>query len=167
MRVDLAREAMGRRRSRSSAAWGRDDPEQPTPAVAQRMSAVRTRDTTPELLLRRALFASGLRYRLHDRRLPGCPDIVLVSKRVAVFVDGDFWHGRSWRSRGFASLDEQFARWHNGRWWLRKIRENIARDRRQTRRLQRMGWRVVRIRDSEITRDLNTCVVRLRRTVGL
>lgn len=130
------------------------------------MAAVRGKDTRPELRLRRALHAAGLRYRVHYGRLVGRPDVAFPSSKVAVFVDGDFWHGRSWRTRGFRSLEEQFGRWRNSEWWLAKVRENILRDRRQTRALRRQGWTVLRLRDRDIERDLLACVVRVRDAVA-
>src|SRR5437762_11927058 len=99
------------------------------PEVTSRiMAAVHATNTRPELTLRRALHAAGLRYRVHYRTVAGRPDVVFPARKVAVFVDGDFWHGRSYRARGFRSLEEQFARWNNPEWWLAKIRANVARD---------------------------------------
>ncbi len=72
------------------------------------MAAVRSQDSRAELLLRRALHAKGLRYRLHARDLPGRPDIVFRRNHVAVFVDGDLWHGNAWRVRGLAALSDLF-----------------------------------------------------------
>src|SRR5438445_1927674 len=129
------------------------------------MASVPTRNTSHETLLRTALHRRGLRYRLHVTTLPGRPDIVLPRSRVVVFVDGDFWHGQSWRARGFSSLEAQFARWHNSAWWLRKVRGNVQRDRRQDRALRDLGWTVLRIRDSAIERDLERCVGRVLKAV--
>ena len=129
------------------------------------MGAVASTNTRPELALRRALHRVGLRYRLHHAALPGRPDVVFPRQRVAVFVDGDYWHGRSWRGRGFTSLEAQFARWNNSAWWLAKIQGNIRRDRRQTQALKRQGWTVLRFRDTSIEKDLPGCVKRTLRAV--
>src|SRR5258708_22510797 len=96
------------------------------------MRRVRSRDTTPELLLRRALWAAGLRFRTCCTTLPGKPDIVIHSKRMAIFIDGDFWHGGQWRRRPVASLGDQFRQTESPGYWLRKIRRNIDRDCRAT-----------------------------------
>jgi len=71
--------------------------------ISRVMRRVRSRDTTPELLLRKALWAAGLRFRTCSTDLPGKPDIVVHSKRLAIFIDGDFWHGGQWRRRKLAS----------------------------------------------------------------
>ena len=118
------------------------------------MSAVRSRNTRPEMMLRSGLHRRGLRYTLHDGRFAGHPDLAFPGRRVAVFVDGDFWHGKGFRARGFRSLEAQFAHWRNSEWWLNKIQSNIARDKRQSRQLRRNGWRVVRVSESKILQDL-------------
>jgi DNA mismatch endonuclease (patch repair protein) len=123
-------------------------------AVTSRiMAAVRSKDTEPELLLRRVLHRRGLRYRLHARALPGRPDIVFARARLAVFVDGDFWHGQGWRERGFASFEEQFARHRDPERWRAKIERNMARDEEVNHALNSLGWRVLRVWESDIRRD--------------
>src|SRR5262245_27046521 len=93
-----------------------------TSAVAS--AASRKRDTKVELLLRRALWRRGLRYRVDVATLPGRPDIVFVGRRLVVFCDGDFWHGRDLRRRL-----RRLASGHNPRYWVEKIRGNVRRDR--------------------------------------
>jgi DNA mismatch endonuclease (patch repair protein) len=111
------------------------------------MARVRTRDTAPELALRRALWAAGVRgWRLH-RRLPGKPDVVWIGRRVAVFVDGAFWHGHP-----------DYYRGQSGTFWDEKIAGNRARDRRVDDELVEAGWRVVRLWDFEVERDPEACV---------
>ena len=125
------------------------------PAVTSKiMAAVRSKDTEPEWLLRRELHRRGLRYRLHDRRLPGCPDLVFMRARAAVFVDGDFWHGHGWKERGFASWEEQFAGHRDPTKWRAKIARNIERDREVDRLLAELGWRVLRVLESAIRSDV-------------
>jgi len=92
------------------------------------MSAVKNRDSKAELLLRRALFARGFRYRVHVRKLIGNPDIVFPGARVAVFVDGDFWHGNAWRLWGLASFEGQFRFKSNPDFWRIKITRTVERD---------------------------------------
>lgn len=96
----------------------------------------------------------------------GSPDIAFPRQRVAVFVDGAFWHGRSWKSRGYTSLEAQFQHWRNGDWWLEKVRANLRRDHRQTRQLRRGGWSVIRITDDEIARSLDRAVSRVARGIS-
>lgn len=124
------------------------------PAVTSRiMSAVRSRDTGPELRLRRELHRRGLRYRVH-RPLVGRPDIVFARARVAVFVDGDFWHGNTWRLRGASSLAEYLDGRGNAAFWHSKISATIARDETVTRQLSEQGWRVLRLWESDLDRNL-------------
>jgi len=118
------------------------------------MAAVRGRDTRPELLLRRALHARGLRYRVHPRNVTGRPDLANRSRRVAVFVDGDFWHGNpeEWRRRGFDSLEAQFHGGNRAK-WVAKIRRNVERDSEVDDALAAAGWRVLRFWESEVRAD--------------
>jgi DNA mismatch endonuclease, patch repair protein len=95
------------------------------------------------------LWKRGLRYRLNVAALPGRPDIVFVRERVVVFCDGDFWHGRNLVER-IAKLNQG----HNASYWVAKVQANVARDDRQTRALEAEGWRVVRLWETEIARDV-------------
>jgi len=117
------------------------------------MAAVRNRDSVAELALRRRLFMNGIRYRLKSK-LPGKPDIVFPKQRLVVFVDGDLWHGNSWRVRGLPSLEAQFP--NNTSWWTEKISRTIARDRTVTDLLTSQGWVVLRYWESDVLSDPNT-----------
>lgn len=122
---------------------------QPASAVSSGIKKrVRAKDTTPELLLRRAVWGQGLRYRLHGRDLPGRPDLVFTRARVAVFCDGDFWHGRDWAQRR-----RRLRAGANASYWLDKIRSNRARDRRVNRALTALGWVVLRFWETDIKAD--------------
>ena len=124
------------------------------------MRRVRGRDTTPELRLRRALWARGLRYSVTPAALPGKPDIVFPGARLAIFVDGDYWHGNQWRRRGKVALEEQFAASSaaSRAYWLRKIRRNMRRDCEMSAALLRAGWVTLRLWESQITADMEECV---------
>ncbi|MER3453275.1 MAG: very short patch repair endonuclease [Chloroflexota bacterium] len=95
------------------------------------MSRMPRESTGPELALRRLLHARGLRFRLHRRDLPGTPDIVLPRARIAVFVDGCFWHG----CPEHGTLPK-----HNREWWAAKLAANVERDRRKDEELVALGW---------------------------
>jgi DNA mismatch endonuclease, patch repair protein len=112
------------------------------------IAASAKRDTNPELMLRRALRGKGLRYKLDVASLPGRPDLVVPGARLAVFCDGDFWHGRQLRRRL-----EKLAGGHNSAYWVAKIKSNVARDRRIKRRLKDSGWTVVRLWESDVRAD--------------
>ena len=83
------------------------------------MSAIKSKDTEPELLVRKALWKDGYRYRINVRKLPGKPDIVFTKAKIAVFCDGDFWHGHNWAVRGLPSLEEELKKYSE--FWKSKI----------------------------------------------
>lgn len=122
------------------------------------MRLVHSKDTTPEILFRRELWLKGYRYKVAPLNLPGKPDIVFQAKRVAIFIDGDFWHGNQWRKRGLSALEEQFSETISIKYWLKKIRRNMYRDTIVTSSLLSAGWTVLRYWESEIKTDLDRCV---------
>ena len=130
------------------------------------MSRVRHRDSRAELALRRALHAAGLRYRLHAPDVLGRPDLVIRSRRLAVFVDGDLWHGNpeEVRRRGRASLAELFPT--RTEWWVAKIERTMARDREVTTTLRAQGWTVVRLWEHDVLRDPRRCARSVLAAVG-
>jgi len=111
------------------------------------MSRIRSRNTKPELVVRRLVFARGLRYRLHSKGLPGRPDMVFARSRVVVFIDGDFWHGFDW----------PLLKPKLGDYWRDKIQGNIERDERHTEALQQMGWTVIRIWEHQVKQAPTAC----------
>lgn len=134
--------------------------------MSRAMRAVKSADTSPERILRKGLSARGLRYRLHSRRLPGCPDIVFVSAKVAVFVDGDYWHGNQWKLRGHKSLKSQFSNIRHRAYWEKKIERNMARDRKVSAALRKEGWKVIRVWESDIKTRPAWAVDRIQRAVA-
>ncbi len=109
----------------------------------RQMAAVRTQHTAPEIAVRKAMHARGLRFRLHRRDLPGRPDIVLAKHRTAVFVHGCFWHGCTLCDRGTRRPKS------NAGFWSAKLDENRRRDARNTADLTRLGWHVVVVWECE------------------
>lgn len=99
------------------------------------MSRIRGRDTKPEMLVRQGLHARGLRYRLHDRKLPGCPDLVFPRHNAVVFVHGCFWHAHGCAMSKLPTTRQDF--------WKKKLEGNAARDRASIDALQAAGWRVM------------------------
>lgn len=122
-----------------------------TPEISLRMSRVRQRDTANEMRLRTRLWALGFRYRKNYRPLPGSPDVAFLGSRIAVFVDGEFWHGFDW-----PRAQHRIVR--NRQYWIPKIEANILRDQRVDAELQRMGWIVLRFWSRRVSDDLNGCV---------
>lgn len=124
------------------------------------MSAIPSKDTEPELMLRKALWKENLRYRVNYKKLPGKPDIVFTKYHVAVFCDGDYWHGHNWAIRGLGSLEEELAGYSE--FWRKKILGNIERDTKNNRALQDTGWTVIRLWESDIRADINSCIQRIK-----
>ena len=116
------------------------------------MSRVRTKDTAPEIALRRALWASGVRgWRLHPKDLPGKPDLVFRRARLSVFVDGAFWHGHP-----------DYYHGQSGAFWDAKIARNRERDRETNAALRELGWTVLRLWDFEIDANPEECASLVR-----
>lgn len=107
------------------------------------MAAIKGRDTKPEMMVRRFLFARGLRYRVNNRKLPGSPDIVLKKYRTVVFIDGCFWHGHE--NCRYFRLPKS-----NVDFWRQKIALNIARDYVANVDLRLAGWRVIRVWECDV-----------------
>ena len=131
-----------------------------SPRASAVMRANRREGGRAETLLRKAMRANGLRFRVHVRELPGVPDAVFPHARVCVFCDGDFWHGRHW-----IDLRRALATRANSRYWLAKIEANRRRDRRQVRQLRAAGWRVVRLWERDILKNPEAAVRRVVRYV--
>jgi DNA mismatch endonuclease, patch repair protein len=106
---------------------------------------VRSTNTEPELDLRRTLWAKRLRFQLNVSTLPGKPDIVFKRQKVAIFVDGDFWHGRDWKT-----LRKKLRNRANGDYWIQKIKYNRSRDRIVSRKLATQGWHVIRVWEKDV-----------------
>lgn len=120
------------------------------------MSRIRGKNTKPEMRLRTALHIRGLRFRLHRKELPGSPDIVFVRQKIAVFVDGCFWHGCPSHSVQPRT---------NTRFWSEKIGKNRARDRKTSRQLKELGWTVLRVWEHELKRDASGAAGAIERAV--
>lgn len=119
------------------------------------MSRIRATNTQPEIRLRKALWSLGLRYRVRSR-LPGRPDLVVRSLNTVLFIDGCFWH----RCPKHATTPNA-----NSEFWRRKLRTNVARDKRVEKELQAMGLRVIRIWEHEVVKDADRAAKRLMRRI--
>ena len=115
------------------------------------MSHIRNKDTKAEILLRKALWSRGLRYRKNFKELPGRPDIVLTKYKIAIFCDGDFWHGK-----GFKKPGEQVST--NKKFWIKKLGSNVKHDQEINDLLAEQGWIVLRFWESDIKKNLNKCI---------
>jgi DNA mismatch endonuclease (patch repair protein) len=117
------------------------------------MQHIRSKDTSVELKLRKALWRKGIRYRKNYKILPGKPDIAITKYRIAVFCDSDYFHGKDWEK-----LQEHIRRGNNSEYWLIKIERNIERDEEVNRALKAIDWIVIRFWSSDINKHLNECV---------
>lgn len=122
------------------------------------MSSVRGKNNRAEVALRKALWRRGFRYRLYAKDLPGTPDIVFRRHKLAVFVDGDFWHGRVLRERGPGALAASI-RTERRDYWIAKIEKNAARDITSVERLEALKYAVLRFWERDILKDVTPAVV--------
>ena len=114
------------------------------------MSKVRNKHTKPELIVRSRLHHAGFRFRLHDKSLPGTPDLVLKKHRTAIFVNGCFWHGHGCKKSKLPATRTEF--------WQAKIERNKARDAQQKRALTQQGWAVFTIWECKLEGDLSAAI---------
>ena len=123
------------------------------------MQAVRGTGSTIETVLAKALFAQGFRYRKNDKTVYGKPDITFKKFKLAIFVDGEFWHGKNWEIRKFDHKSNQ-------KFWQTKIERNIERDKEVNEKLAEDGWKVLRFWGKEITQNLDQCIVKIKNTIN-
>ncbi|MCB0461300.1 MAG: very short patch repair endonuclease [Flavobacteriaceae bacterium] len=115
------------------------------------MSKIRGKNTKPELLFRKALWAKGVRYRVNSKQLPGKPDISIKKYKLAIFIDGEFWHGYNWdEKRNTIKSNRGF--------WTPKIERNMQRDKEVNQQLHDLGFTVFRFWETEIKTDLDKCI---------
>jgi DNA mismatch endonuclease (patch repair protein) len=119
------------------------------------MSRIRSKNTSVEVLLRKKLSELGLKFEAYYKDLPGNPDIVFPDKKVAVFVDGEFWHGKDFKKRK-QTYNE---------YWRNKITRNMQRDKEVNKSLKKMGWKVLRIWGRDLKKDPNKYIEKIKNLV--
>lgn len=122
------------------------------------MAKVSLKGGKSETILAKAIWNEGIRYRKNYRKLPGSPDIAITKHKIAVFVDGEFWHGENWEERKKKLKS-------NRDYWIEKIEENIARDKRNDNLLIEMGWEPIHFWEKEVKKELDMCVNRIIESV--
>lgn len=123
-----------------------------TPEQRRRnMQAIKSKDTTIELALRKALWGKGIRYRKNCKTLIGKPDIAITKYKIAVFCDSEYWHGFDWENRNQKIKS-------NREYWIPKIERNMARDQEVNAALEQEGWTVIRFWKRQIRKELDRCV---------
>ncbi len=118
------------------------------------MSHIRSKDTSIEIKLRKALWHKGYRYRKNYGALPGKPDIALTKYKIAIFCDSEFFHGKDW----YEILQPRVRRGSNPEFWEKKISRNMVRDRETNRKLAAQDWTVIRFWGYEIDKHLDECI---------
>lgn len=124
------------------------------------MQHIKASDTKIEVLLRKALWQKGYRYRKNYKGLPGKPDIVLTKYKIAIFCDGEFFHGKDWEV-----LKPRLEKSNNSEFWINKISRNIERDDEINKKLLFMGWTVIRFWGNEIKKNVNECIQVIEETI--
>ena len=124
------------------------------------MAMIKSKNTKPEILLRKELWRRGLRYRKNCKQIYGKPDLVFLIKQIAIFIDGEFWHGYN-----FEEIKNRLK--SNKEFWLEKIERNMERDFEITQFLVEQGWAVLRFWDFEIKNDLSRCADKIEHTVKI
>jgi DNA mismatch endonuclease (patch repair protein) len=122
------------------------------------MSHIKSKNTSIEIQLRKALWKEGIRYRKNYKTLPGCPDIAITKYKIAIFCDGEFWHGKNWENKKDSIKT-------NRNYWLPKIDRNIARDNKIEKELENMGWVILRYWGNEIKKNLEDCINEVKETI--
>ena len=115
------------------------------------MRAIKGKNTSIEIALRKELYRRGFRYRINYNKLPGKPDIVFIGKKVAIFCDSEFWHGKNWNEKKKRIKT-------NREYWIPKIERNIERDKQVTQELKEEGWIVLRFWETDIKKSKNKVV---------
>ena len=113
----------------------------------------RSKDTSIELVLRRALWHKGYRYRKNYKKLPGSPDIAFTRQKVVIFCDSEFFHGKDWKVK-----KSKLQKGNNPDFWIAKIERNMKRDLENDKKLKFLGWTVIHFWGGEIKRNLDECV---------
>lgn len=124
------------------------------------MQHIHSQDTKIEVVLRKALWRKGYRYRKNDKRLPGSPDIALTKYKIAVFCDGEFFHGKDWEV-----LKPRLENGNNSEFWISKISRNRTRDDEVNKKLLFMGWTVIRFWGNDIIKKPDACVEVIEETI--
>ncbi|MDO5813465.1 MAG: very short patch repair endonuclease [Bacillota bacterium] len=130
-----------------------------SPEISKRMSHVKTKRNSAEVMLAKSLWHRGYRYRLNYKTLPGSPDIALTKYRIAIFIDGEFWHGKDFEQRKTKLKN-------NKDYWIEKIQENIDRDLKNDKLLRQMDWYPMHFWSNDVIKYCNQCIDEIIYTIG-
>ena len=124
------------------------------------MAAIKNKDTKIEVILRKALYKKGYRYRKNYKELPGKPDIAITKYKIAIFCDSEFFHGKDWKK-----LKKQLIKSNNSDFWIDKISKNIQRDDDVNKQLNALGWTVLRFWGKDIKKHTDDCITAIEEAV--
>lgn len=122
-----------------------------SPEISKRMSHVKTKRNSAEIMIAKSLWHRGYRHRLNYKALPGSPDIALAKYRIAIFIDGEFWHGKDFEQRKTKLKNNKV-------YWIEKIQENIDRDLKNDKLLRQMDWYPIHFWSNDVIKYCNQCV---------
>jgi len=122
------------------------------------MSAIRSKNTKDEVRLAKALWHIGLRYRKNNKKVFGCPDLTFRNLKIAIFVDGEFFHGKDWETRRKPKTNSEY--------WIKKIERNIQRDIEVNHYLESHNWKVLRFWSNDIKKNLGSCISEILNTIN-
>ncbi|REG92955.1 very short patch repair endonuclease [Flavobacterium aquicola] len=125
---------------------------------SKNMSVIRSTNTKAEVRLAKALWHIGLRYRKNNKKVFGCPDLTFRNLKIAIFVDGEFFHGKDWETRKKPKTNSEY--------WIKKIERNIQRDLEVNHYLESHNWKVLRFWSNEIKKNLGACVSEILNTIN-
>lgn len=128
--------------------------------VSKTMKRVKSKDTSIEVVLRKALWKKGIRYRKNYSKLPGKPDIVITKYKIAIFCDSEFFHGKDWEK-----LKKQLQGGNNADYWIQKIQKNRQRDRDNDKQLVYLGWNVLHFWGKDILKNTDECIKSIEETI--
>lgn len=124
------------------------------------MQNIRSKNTKIEMILRKALWSSGIRYRKNYSEIPGKPDIAITKYKIAIFCDSEFFHGKDWEQ-----LKSRLRKGDNGEFWVNKIGKNREHDEQVNKKLAFMGWTVIRFWGDDIKRNTDGCIKVIEETI--
>ncbi len=127
---------------------------------SKNMRNIRSKDTKIEMILRKALWNNGIRYRKNYSKIPGKPDIAITKYNIAIFCDGEFFHGKDWEV-----LKPRLKNSNNSDFWIDKVSKNIKRDEEINKKLMFMGWTVIRFWGEDIRKNMDECVRVVKETI--
>jgi DNA mismatch endonuclease, patch repair protein len=121
------------------------------------MSAIRSKDTKEEITLAKALWHLGYRYRKNNRKIFGCPDFTFATLKIAIFVDGEFFHGKDWETKKKPKTNSDY--------WIKKIERNMQRDIEVNTYLESQNWKILRFWSNDIKKNLDLCIVEIEKAI--